>query len=117
MLTIAFGLLSGYWTNSFVSTAYLIIHPGCISFGTVAVFSLFMQISWTRAAATMFTSYMAMANLSTIMGTRLAGRLNGVLPYDNVFILVGIFTILPLGLLILINPDIMFKLKKEDEQV
>jgi MFS family permease len=116
-ITIVFGLLSGYWTNSFVSTAYLIIHPGCISFGTVAVFSLFMQISWTGAAATMFTSYMAMANLSTIIGTRLAGKLDGVLPYDNVFILVGILTILPLGLLILINPDIMFKLKKDDEQV
>jgi hypothetical protein len=65
----------------------------------------------------MFTSYMAMANLSTIMGTRLAGRLDGVLPYDNVFILVGIITILPLALLILINPDIMFKLKKEEEQI
>ena len=116
-LTIVFGLLSEYWTNSFVSTAYLIIHPGCISFGTVAVFSLFMQISWTQAAATMFTSYMALANLSTTMGTRLAGKLDGVLPFDNVFILVGIFTILPLGLLILINPDIMFKLKKEAEEI
>ena len=112
LLTIAFGLLSEYWTNSFVSTAYLIIHPGCISFGTVAVFSLFMQISWTRAAATMFTSYMAIANLSTIMGTRLAGILDGVMPYDNVFVLVGILTILPLGLLIFINPDRMVDLKR-----
>ena len=102
LLTIAFGLLSDYWTNSFVSTAYLIIHPGCISFGTVAVFSLFMQISWTRAAATMFTSYMAMANLSTTMGARLVGYLD-VLPYDSVFILVGILSLLPLGLIILIN--------------
>ena len=112
LLTIAFGLLSEYWTNSFVSTAYLIIHPGCISFGTVAVFSLFMQISWTRAAATMFTSYMAIANLSTVMGTRLAGILDGVMPYDNVFVLVGILTILPLGLLIFINPDRMVDLKR-----
>ena len=40
-----------------------------------------------------------------------------VLPYDNVFILVGIFTILPLGLLILINSDIMFKLKKAAKEI
>ena len=60
---------------------------------------------------------MAMANLSTTMGTRLAGKLDEVLPFDNVFILVGILTIFPLGLLILINPDIMFKLKKEAEEI
>jgi hypothetical protein len=47
----------------------------------------------------------------------LAGKLDGVLPYDNIFILVGIITILPLGLLILINPDIMFKLKKDAEVI
>ena len=116
LLTIAFGLLSDYWTNSFVSTAYLIIHPGCISFGTVAVFSLFMQISWTRAAATMFTSYMAMANLSTTMGARLVGYLD-VLPYDSVFILVGILSLLPLGLIILINPDRINKLKMDGEEI
>ena len=111
LLAITFGLMSNYWTNSFVSTAYLIIHPGCISFGTVAIFSLYMQISWTQAAATMFTSYMAMANLSTTMGTRLAGSLEGVLSYDSVFVLVGVLTLLPLGLLILIDPTRIEKLK------
>ena len=117
LLAFTFGIFSDYWINSFVSTTYLIIHQGCISFGTVAVFSLFMQISWTRAAATMFTSYMAMANLSTIMGTRLAGRLDEILSYNSIFVLVGIVTILPLGLLVLINPDRMFKLKKEAEEL
>ena len=110
-LTISFGLLSEYWTNSFVSTIYLILHPGCISFGTVAVFSLFMQISWTRAAATMFTSYMALANISTTIGIRIAGSLNKVLPYDTVFVLIGIITILPLGLLIFIKPNKIIKPK------
>ena len=117
LVTISFGFLSGYWTNSFVSTIYLIIFPGCISFGTVAIFSLFMQISWTRAAATMFTSYMAMANLSTTMGTRLAGYLDSILPYDRIFVLIGIFTLLPIVFLPLINPDKLDVLKKNFEEI
>ena len=80
------------------------------------MFSLFMQISWTRAAATMFTSYMAMANLSTTIGARLVRYLDGVLHYDNVFILVGVLTLLPLGLLGLINPDRINKLKIDEKE-
>jgi PAT family beta-lactamase induction signal transducer AmpG len=117
LLTICFGFLSEYWTNSVISTLYLVLHPGCISFGTVAVFSLFMQISWTRAAATMFTSYMAMANLSTTLGTRLAGYIDGIMSYNNVFILVGVFTLLPLSLLIFINPYKMDELKNPIKKV
>ena len=112
ILTIVFGLLSDYWTNSLISTIYLVIYPGCISFGTVAVFSLFMQISWTRAAATMFTCYMAMANLSTTLGTRLAGRLEDVLSYDMVFIIVGLITLLPLVFLLPIQTEKVAVLKK-----
>ena len=111
LLTICFGLLSDYWTNSVVSTFYLILHPGCISFGTVAVFALCMQISWTRAAATMFTSYMAMANISTTIGARLAGYLDGFISYDRIFILVGLLTLLPLCILFIIEPHKMDEIK------
>ena len=83
----------------------------------MAVFSLFMQISWTRAAATMFTSYMAMANLSTIIGTRLAGNLDCILPLGSIFVLIGMLTLLPLCLLLLINPDKIAELKKEKEEI
>ena len=105
IITIIFGLLYNYWQYNIISITYLIIYPGCIAFGTVALFSLFMKISWTRAAATMFTSYMAMANLSTIMGTRIAGYIDGLLAYNYVFLLVGIIKILPLLLLFMINPN------------
>ena len=83
----------------------------------MAVFSLFMQISWTRSAATMFTSYMALANLSTAIGTRFVGTLNSVLSYDRVFVLVGILTILPLGLLFFINPEKIDELKSTSEKI
>jgi hypothetical protein len=40
-----------------------------------------------------------------------------VLPYDSVFILVGILSLLPLGLIILINPDRINKLKMDGEEI
>jgi hypothetical protein len=37
--------------------------------------------------------------------------------FDRVFVLVGILSLLPLGLLVFINPDEMDKLKKTAEKV
>ncbi len=44
---------------------------GTLAFATVSFFSLFMKVSWTRAAATQFTLYMAMSNLGYALGAKL----------------------------------------------
>jgi len=43
---------------------------------SVSLFALFMSISWPRIAATQFTTYMALLNLSTTIGSYSAGLLS-----------------------------------------
>ena len=64
-----------------------------------------MKISWTKSAATMFTSYMAMSNMSSTTGSKLAGTLNNFVSNDIAFIVVGIIAAIPLILLLGINSD------------
>ena len=42
-----------------------------MAIGTVSMFALAMALSWSKASATMFTSYMALANLSVVIGNKL----------------------------------------------
>ena len=53
----------------------------------------------------MFTSYMAMSNMSSTTGSKLAGTLNNFVSNDIAFIVVGIIAAIPLILLLGINSD------------
>ena len=113
-LAILFGVFAVHWDSSSFGTVYLITYPFCRAFGAVAIFSLFMHISWTKSAATMFTSYMAISNLSSTIGSKIAGQIQGWLSFDMTFILLGILSMIPLIFLLWINPDSMTKLKEKE---
>ena len=61
-----------YWFQVF----YLIVYPFFIAIGTVSMFALAMALSWSKASATMFTSYMFISNLSFVIGSKLIVRLS-----------------------------------------
>ena len=54
-------------------SVYLLLptFKGTLAFATVSLFSLYMKVSWTRAAATQFTLYMALSNLGYAVGAKL----------------------------------------------
>jgi MFS family permease len=100
-----FGFCEPYWTTTWFATAYLVAAPAFLAMGTVSAFSLFMRISWTRAAATMFTSYMALLNVGDTIGKGLlASRLRESYDYPTCFYLVGLIGIIPLALLTWMDP-------------
>jgi MFS family permease len=49
---------------------------------TVALWAMFMQISWPLVAATQFTAYMAMLNVSRIIGSKFAGASEGFMSHS-----------------------------------
>ncbi|MDP6852638.1 MAG: MFS transporter [Candidatus Marinimicrobia bacterium] len=91
-----FGIFSNYWDSNFFASAYLAVFPFFRAVGAVAIFSLFMQISWTKSAATMFTSYMAMANISATMGSKMAGAIKAGISFEQSFIILAGLAFLPL---------------------
>jgi len=81
---------------------------GAMAFSTVAMFSLYMKVSWTAAAATQFTLYMAMGNLGYALGAKLLTWLDLAgydLRLDELYMLGGIMPLLALALLIGLDPD------------
>ena len=100
-----FGVFSNYWDSNIFASAYLTVFPFFRAVGAVAIFSLFMQISWTKSAATMFTSYMAMANISATFGSKIAGAIKEGISFEHSFIILAGLAFFPLLLLNGIDPN------------
>ena len=85
-----------------------------------------MRITWTAAAATVFTTFMTMSNVSHVFGNWFAGRfrewiLSGELEaasvmtsYQYTILFVGVVSLIPMLLVPLMNPLEVDLAKQED---
>ena len=111
---ITFGLLHPYWLDDSFSPLWIIpLFKGAIAFQTVALFSLFMKIAWTTAAATQFTLYMAVSNFGMYLGT-LLNKLDW--HQWQLYVLGGISGLIPIVLVTLMRPDTVVARRLEDEK-
>tara|TARA_B100000131_G_C18077303_1_gene596876 strand:+ start:332 stop:1618 length:1287 start_codon:yes stop_codon:yes gene_type:complete len=92
---------------------YLVAHPFFIAIGTVSMFALTMALSWSKASATMFTSYMAISNLSVVIGTNLIGPLTGTFSTGQVYIFMMLVCLSPIIFLKSMNPKPILDIKSE----
>lgn len=106
---LAFGLTSSAWDQpNYMHVLLLPCFKGSLAFTTVSLFSLYMKVAWTRAAATQFTLYMTMGNVGYAIGA----KLNAWLPLGGLslniadfYVIAGVLPILPVLLLIGLDPD------------
>ena len=98
-----------YWFQVF----YLIVSPFFVAIGTVSMFALAMALSWSKASATMFTSYMALANLSVVIGNKLIEPLTSRLDIGEVYVLMMIVCLLPVVFLKRMDPTPILDIKSE----
>ena len=99
-----------YWFQM----GYLIISPSLIAIGTVSMFALTMALSWSTASATMFTSYMAISNLSVVIGTNLIGPLTAIFNVGQLYIFMMLIGLLPGVFLKKMDPRPILRLKKNN---
>jgi len=99
-----------YWFQM----GYLIISPSLIAVGTVSMFALTMALSWSTASATMFTSYMAISNLSVVIGTNLIGPLTAIFNVGQLYIFMMLIGLLPGVFLKKMDPRPILRLKKNN---
>ena len=97
------------WTTTNFPAIYLVLSPGLIAVGSVGFLSLAMRISWTQALGTVFTCYMALSNVSAVIGKQFVGVLHGTLEwsYYDCFYCAAFFALLPLLFLPYIRPSQM----------
>lgn len=69
----------------------------------VSLFAVFMGVSWPAVAASQFTAYMALQNLSNTLGAKCAGMLDAALGSGQIYIALGVAQIGMLGLCLVIG--------------
>ena len=94
---------------------YLIAYPFCVAVGTVGMFALAMALSWSKASATMFTSYMAISNLSVVLGNKLIGPLSGIFSVGQIYVIMMFVCLTPVVLLKSMDPRPILDIKSEYE--
>ena len=104
-----FTLTSSAWDQSwYPHTLLLPAFRGFIAMMTVSMFSLYMKVSWTRAAASQFTLYMAMTNLGYWFGAQLVVWLDGAEFPESLadyYLIGGLLPLIPMLLLFSFTPQ------------
>tara|TARA_E500000075_G_C6882629_1_gene265367 strand:- start:66 stop:812 length:747 start_codon:yes stop_codon:yes gene_type:complete len=120
----SFSLLSGVFGLMVLSmpelpnwfqSLYLALYPFCIAMGTVAMFALAMALSWSKASATMFTSYMAISNLSVVIGNKLIGPLSEIFSVGQIYLLMMVICLSPVVLLKSMDPRPILDIKSKHQ--
>ena len=96
-----------FWFQGF----YLIVYPFCVAVGTVGMFALAMALSWSKASATMFTSYMAISNLSVVIGNKLIGPLSDIFSIGQIYVIMMFVCLTPVVLLKSMDPKPILDIK------
>ena len=103
VMFVAVGFLQSLWQDPLFFKVALLISYLSSQIVTIAIISLFMQISFQRVAATQFAVYMALANLTFSMGSALVAPMDGVLTYSQMFYVMATLNVLFLLLWPLFN--------------
>lgn len=116
MTVLIFAACPGMWDQHWFAMTYLILYEALAAVASVGFLSMAMRISWTTAAATVFTTYMTLSNVSHLFGNWLAGPVQEMLKFGDTsdaakmrsfeltFWYVGIITLIPLFFLFLVRP-------------
>jgi PAT family beta-lactamase induction signal transducer AmpG len=112
---LVFGLTAALWSSpGYPLALFILLVQGGIAMTAVSLFSLCMKISWTAAAATQFTVYMALGNLGYAAGPMLTRlRLDDPASY----LAAAAVACLPIPFLFLLRPDAVEARRKAEQEV
>ena len=99
-----------YWFQVF----YLVVYPSLIAIGTVSMFALAMALSWSKASATMFTSYMAISNMSVVIGGKLIEPLSNLMSIGQIYIVMMFVCLTPVIFLRSMDPKPILNIKLDN---
>jgi PAT family beta-lactamase induction signal transducer AmpG len=105
-ITTAFwGMSESLWSSSLFMMSIWSVHTLLWAMVAINVYSLMMRITWGEVGGTQFTAYMAMMNLSAIIGYQLTDPLASRFDYPTLFLIsAALETIVILGA-IFIDPS------------
>ena len=105
LITAFWGMNETLWSNGFFMMTVWSLQTFVWAMVSINIYSLMMRITWTEVGGTQFTGYMAMMNLSAIIGYQLTAPLAARFDYSTLFYIAALLeTVVILGAMF-IDPE------------
>ena len=65
---------------------------------SASLFAMYMTVSWPKVAATQFTAYMAILNMSTAFGLFMSGAINEAFSLPVIFVGAGVLQLVVISI-------------------
>jgi len=75
-ISVLWGLTSAWWSNTWLLMGIWCVHTFVFHMVAINTYSLMMRVTWGEVGGTQYTGYMAMMNLSAIIGYQLTEPLS-----------------------------------------
>ena len=104
LVSVAWGMTESLWSSTFYLVFIWSLSTFVMALVSINIYSLMMRITWGEVGGTQFTGYMAMMNLSAIIGYQIAGPLSERFDYPTLFLIAGALETLIILAAIYIDP-------------
>ena len=104
VVTSLWGLTESMWSNGTYMMVMWSIRTFTWGLVTINIYSLVMRVTWSEVGGTQFTAYMAMMNVSSIIGYQLTEPLASRFDYSTLFLLAAVFETLIIFGALFIDP-------------
>ena len=105
MISIIWGFTEPMWENRIFLVSIWSMHTFCQGMVYINIFSLMMKVTWPEVGGTQYTAYMAMMNLSAVIGYALTEPLSQRFDYSSLIICGAILESIIILCVMFIDPD------------
>tara|TARA_B100001093_G_scaffold45887_2_gene39032 strand:- start:1312 stop:3534 length:2223 start_codon:yes stop_codon:yes gene_type:complete len=104
VVTSLWGLTESLWSSGSYMMVMWSVRTFTWGLVTINIYSLVMRVTWSEVGGTQFTAYMAMMNVSSIIGYQLTEPLASRFDYSTLFLLAAVFETLIIFGALFIDP-------------
>ena len=105
IISIIWGFTESMWENRMFLVTIWSMHTFCQGMVYINIFSLMMKVTWPEVGGTQYTAYMAMMNLSAVIGYALTEPLSRRFDYSSLIICGAILESIIILCVMFIDPD------------
>jgi len=90
IITASWGAMAPWWDNSSVMIGIWALRTFVLYVAAINLYSVMMKITWKEVGGTQYTTYMALMNLSAVVGYALTDYLAGRFDFVTLFYIAGL---------------------------
>ena len=105
LVTLTWGMMDSMWSEGWFMMLVWVAHTFLWAIVSICAYSLMMRVTWAEVGGTQFTGYMAMMNLSAIIGYQLAPIVAARYDYQTIFYIAAFLETMVILATLLIDPE------------